>query len=78
MSWIVRFFGFLEETRVPAPWKGVPSPSSIRIVSSYVNPDVLREHVALFQRSGKMTSYRPLPNQFSASFHSGMVLKCRA
>ncbi len=51
-------------------------PSSIRFVSSYVSPDVLRAHVALFQRPAKWRCDRPSTESVLGDvFMVGIVLK---
>ena len=52
MSWIVRFFGFLEEIRAgrgrASPKIHATASAQSSNVSNYVSPDVLRTYVALW------------------------------
>lgn len=78
MSWIVRFFGFLEEIRVSAPWKGVSIAQLNPYCLELCQPGRLERTRSSISTPGEMPVIVRLPNQFSASFHGGMVLKRRA
>ena len=59
MSWIVRFFGFLEETRVPAPWKGVSIAQLNPFCLELCQPGRPARTRSSISTPGKMASYRP-------------------
>ena len=84
MSWIVRFFGFLEEIRVPVPRKaglhqfGATCPAQSRNISSLCQPGRPAHIRSSISTPGKMASYREnyvgfLKSELIADFDDGLV-----